>query len=68
MTYGRNVSDMPPLLVRFEKKKFYAMVQKEMFMALKQRKINAYHVLIMIHGNEDYKIFMDNYGKHLLGV
>lgn len=30
-TYGRNVSDMPPLIIRFVKDKFYAEVQKEMF-------------------------------------
>lgn len=66
--YGRNVSDMPPLIIRFVKGKFNVAVQTEMFIALKKRKINAYPAFIVIRGNADYKAFMKNYGKHLLLV
>lgn len=67
-TYGRNVSDMPPLVIKFVKNKFYVAVQTEMFTALKKRKVNAYPASILIQGYADYKIFMKNYGKHLLFV
>jgi hypothetical protein len=67
-TYGRNVSDIPPLVIRFAKGKFYIAVQTELFTALKQRKVNAYPAFILIQGNDDYKIFMKNYGRHLIFV
>jgi hypothetical protein len=67
-TYGRNVSDMPPLVFKFVKGNFYAAIQQEMFMALKQRKVNAYPSIILIRGNDDYKTFMDHYGPNLLSV
>ena len=67
-TYGRNVSDMPPLFIRFEGGKFYVDVQKELFTALKQRKTNAYPSIIMIKGHSDHKTFMNHYGPNLIFV
>lgn len=67
-TYGADASEMPPLVIKFEKGKFYPAVQTEMVMALKQRKVNAYPAFILIQGNSDYKSFMKNYGKHLLFI
>lgn len=66
--HGINGAGMPPLIIRFVKEKFNVVVQKDLFMALKQRKLNAYPTFILIEGNADYKIFMRNYGKHLLFV
>lgn len=67
-TFGENVADMPPLIIQFEMGKFYVMMQKEMFTALKKRKVNAYPAFILIKGNDDYKVFMKNYGRVLLFV
>lgn len=67
-TYGRNVSDMPPLVIKFVENKFYVTEQTEMFIALKKRKVNAYPAFILIRGNADYKTFIKNYGKHLLFI
>jgi hypothetical protein len=44
------------------KGEFYIAVQTELFTALEQRKVNAYPAFILIQGNDDYKIFMKNYG------
>ena len=67
-TCGRNVSDMPPLIIRFVNGKFYVAVQSEMFMELKNHRINAYPTIIVIKGNADYKRFMNHYGQCLLFV
>lgn len=65
-TYFGNMSDMPPLVIRFENDKFYVPVQTEMFMELKRYKVNVYPALILIRGNSDYKVFMKDYGRHLM--
>jgi hypothetical protein len=67
-TYGRNASDIPPLLIKFEGGKFYVDEQKELFVSLKRRKINAYPSIIMIKGYSDYKTFMKHYGSNLIFV
>lgn len=67
-TFGENLSDMPPLIIQFNMGKFYVTVQKEMFIALKKRKVNAYPAIILIKKNDDYKMFMKNYGRYLLYV
>jgi hypothetical protein len=57
-----NKKDMPPLIIRFDMNKFYVLVQKEMFLALKDLKVNTYPAFIEIKGNDNYKMFMKNYG------
>lgn len=66
-TIGENIEDMPPLLIQFEMDRFYIMMQRQLFIALKQRKLNAYPAFILIKRN-DYKVFMKNYGRSLLFV
>lgn len=63
-----NAAALPPLIIKYEEGKFYSIVQKELFAALKQRKINAYPTIIVLKGNADYKIFMKHYGKILFFV
>ncbi|MFC5528176.1 CD3324 family protein [Cohnella yongneupensis] len=58
----------PPLLIQYEQGKFYCTEQKELFAALKQRKVNAYPSIVVLRENADYKRFMKFYGTVLFFV
>jgi hypothetical protein len=63
-----HIATLPPLLIQYKEGKFYCIVQKELFGALKQRKVNAYPTIIALQGNVDYKRFMKYYGTILFFV
>lgn len=67
-TYENNVRETEPLIVRYEKNKFYADIQNEILNALKNRKVNAYPSFILTPSIDEYKTFMENYGKHFIMV
>lgn len=66
--HGYNVKETEPLIVRYEKNRFFADIQNEMLNALKNRKVNAYPAFILTSSIEEYKTFMKNYGKHFIMV
>lgn len=66
--YGNTVKETEPLIVRYKKNRFNVIIQKELFSALKNRKVNAYPAFILTSSLEEYKIFMRNYGKHFIMV
>ncbi|ULL17028.1 hypothetical protein DVH26_22850 [Paenibacillus sp. H1-7] len=59
---------LPPLIIEYEKGKFYSYLQKELFAALKQSKINAFPAVIVLKGTTDYKLFMKHFGTVLFFV
>ena len=65
--YVEKIAD-EPLLVRYMQGHFYLQGQRELFLALKARKINAYPVFIMITDKEEYQSFMQGFGKHFQQV
>ena len=65
--YVEKIAD-EPLLVRYMQGQFYLQGQRELFLALKARKINAYPVFIMITDKEEYQSFMQGFGKHFQQV
>lgn len=64
--YGETTTDFSPLLIQYEKGKFHTLVQSELFLALKKRKVNAYPAFILINGSDNYKSFMKHYGTPLI--
>jgi hypothetical protein len=60
-----NNKSLPPLIIEFDNGKFIVNEYIQLFDELKECKINAYPVYIWITGIENYKIFMDHFGKHL---
>lgn len=67
-TYGNNVREIEPLIVCYEKNKFYVDIQNEILNALKNRNVNAYPGFVLTSSIEEYKSFMKNYGKHFIMV
>lgn len=67
-TYGNNVRETEPLIIRYEKNNFFADIQNEMLNALKNRKVNAYPAFVLTSSIDEYKSFMKNYGKHFIMV
>ena len=59
---------LPPLLIEYTHGKFHCRVQERLLAHLKQRKVNAYPSIIVLHGNADYKRFMQLYGTVLFFV
>lgn len=66
--YGYNVKETEPLIVRYEKNRFFTDIQYDLLNALKDRKLNAYPAFILTSSIEEYKSFMKNYGKHFIIV
>lgn len=67
-TYGGNISEMPPLIIRFVNNKFHVLIQNDMFSILKKRMVNAYPAIILIKGNDDYKLYKKNYDQNLFYI
>lgn len=65
---GNTVKEIEPLIVRFEKDRFFVDIQKEILLALKERKVNAYPAFILTKDKDDHKRFMKNYGRHFICV
>ncbi len=57
-----------PLIVRYEANRFFAEGQTEMLEALRVRKINAYPTLIIVSRVEEYKTFMNLFGRHFISM
>lgn len=55
-----------PLILRFYQKRFYADKQTDLFLSLKNRRINAYPAIILCDTVEAHKVFMSNFGRHFL--
>ena len=56
-----------PLIVTFRNGKFEADCQQELFLRLKQQKVNAYPALLMIQ-KEEYRQFERYFGRHFILV
>lgn len=67
-TFGNTVRETEPLIVRYEKNRFFVDIQIELLNALKKRYVNAYPAFILTSSIEEYKTFMKNYGKHFIMV
>lgn len=67
-TYGNTVRETEPLIIRFKNNKFFVDHQYDILLALKTRKVNAYPAFILSSSKEEYKTFMNNFGKHLILV
>lgn len=63
-----HVADLPPLLIEYERGKFYCIEQKGLFARLKRRKVNAYSTIIVLKESADYKRFMKHYGHVLFFI
>jgi len=61
-------ADLPPLLIEYERGKFYCIEQKGLFSRLKRRKVNAYSTIIVLKESADYKRFMKHYGHALFFI
>lgn len=59
-------TEVEPLLIRYMRGKFYLLGQETLLLSLKQKKINAYPVFILITDREEHQDFMKNFGKHFL--
>ncbi|MBQ8596360.1 MAG: hypothetical protein IJ409_01090 [Lachnospiraceae bacterium] len=55
-----------PLLVHYAKGKFYLLGQENLFLSLKEERVNAYPVFILITDRSEYQAFMKNFGKHFM--
>lgn len=65
---NERIAASSPLLIRYENRKFHCAEQRELFAALKQRKVNAYPCIVIVSENADYKRFMTYYGTVLFFV
>lgn len=62
------IAENAPLLIRYEQRQFHCTEQRELFAALKLRRVNAYPSIIIVSENADYKRFMTYYGTVLFFV
>ena len=64
--HEREKEEKVPLLIRYMRGRFYLLGQEVLLVSLKQKKINAYPVFILITDKEEHQDFMKNFGKHFL--
>lgn len=62
--------NMEPLIVHYEGNRFYVRSQKEkdLFLALKAQRVNAYPAFIIVSKREEYKKFMNGFGRYFISV
>lgn len=57
-----------PLIVHYEGNRFYVRSQKDLFFALKAQRVNAYPAFVIVTKREEYKKFMNSFGRHFISV
>lgn len=53
-----------PLLIRFQKRRFYYQGSREHLLYLKNRHITAYPAYVLVPDKQEYDIYVSQYGKH----
>lgn len=53
-----------PLIVRYDKKRFFADLQSNALIELRERKVNGYHAIILSTTLEEHKEFMKYFGRY----
>lgn len=57
-----------PLIVHYQGKHFFVNSQKKLLADLKEKKVNAYPAFIIVQKKEEYKTFMNHFGRHFISV
>lgn len=63
-----NFVNSEPLIVHYEGNRFYVRSQKDLFFTLKAQQVNAYPAFVIVTKREEYKKFMNSFGRHFISV